>query len=281
MESATGDAPGFDPGIDPSIEPGAAYAVKLPLFEGPLDLLLHLIKINEVEVTDLPIARIADQYVEYLDLLRELDLDVAGEYLVMAATLAWIKSRLLLPPEGSEEADEGVDPRAELVARLLEYQRFKEAATALGERTRLGRDVFAARTPGPERPPEAEREVEVGLLELLEAFRRVLRRAPGTPHAHELESEPVSVRERMLAVMRALETRDAVAFEALLQDAGGAPSRRPFLVATFLAILELTRLAAIRIYQGLDAAGAPRGPIRLRRATASGADWQAKIAEIM
>jgi len=277
MESAAGDAPGFDPGL----EHGAAYAVKLPLFEGPLDLLLHLIKINEVEVTDIPIARIAGQYVEYLDLLRELDLDVAGEYLVMAATLAWIKSRLLLPPEGGEETDEGVDPRAELVARLLEYQRFKEAAAALGERTRLGRDVFAARTPGPERPPEAEREVEVGLLELLEAFRRVLRRAPAAPHAHELEAEPVSVRERMLAVMRALETRDAVAFEALLQDAGGAPSRRPVLVATFLAILELTRLAAIRIYQGLDAGGAPRGPIRLRRATSSSADWQAKIAEIM
>jgi len=276
MESAAGDASGFDPGL----QHAPAYAVKLPLFEGPLDLLLHLIKINEVEVTDIPIARIADQYVEYLDLLRELDLDVAGEYLVMAATLAWIKSRLLLPPEGGEEADEGVDPRAELVARLLEYQRFKEAAVALGERTRLGRDVFAARTPGPERLPEAEREVEVGLLELLEAFRRVLRRAPGTPHAHELESEPVSVRERMLAVMRTLETRDAVAFEALLEDTAGAPARRPVLVATFLAILELTRLAAIRIYQGLDAAGAPRGPIRLRRATVSGAEWQAKIAEI-
>jgi len=274
-------AAAHEPGPAPAPDPGPAYAVKLPLFEGPLDLLLHLIKINELEVTDLPIARIADQYVEYLELLRELDLDVAGEYLVMAATLAWIKSRLLLPPEGEEESEEEGDPRAELVARLLEYQRFKEAAGALAERTRLGRDVFAARTPGPARPPEAEREVEVGLLELLEAFRRVLRDAPRAPHPHELEAESVSVRERMLEVMRALEASESVAFEALLADASGAPWRRPLLVATFLAILELARLAAVRLYQGVDARGVPSGPIRLRRATLSSADWQAKIAEIM
>ena len=100
-----------------------AYAVKLPAFEGPLDLLLHLIRQNEVEITDIPIAQIADQYLRYVEMMRELQLDVAAEYLVMAATLALIKSRMLLPPDGEEEADEGLDPRAELVARLLEYQR--------------------------------------------------------------------------------------------------------------------------------------------------------------
>src|SRR5262245_3214823 len=170
----------------PSAAPagGSPYAVRLPAFEGPLDLLLHLIRVNELEITDIPIARIAEQYLEYLDLLRDLDLDVAGEYLLMAATLAWIKSRMLLPPDGVED-DPGVDPRAELVARLLEYQRFKEAAEQLAERPLLGRDVFAAAVPGPEAPPEAERELEVSLLDLGLAYRRVLRGAPqsGAPHS--------------------------------------------------------------------------------------------------
>ena len=113
---------------------GAAspYAVKLALFEGPLDLLLHLIRVNEVEITDIPIARISEQYLASLEAIRDLDLDVAGEFLLMAATLAWIKSRMLLPPDGLEIEGEGPDPRAELVARLLEYQRFKEVAAELG-----------------------------------------------------------------------------------------------------------------------------------------------------
>ena len=118
----------------PSTSP---YSVNLQVFEGPLDLLLHLIRINEVEITDIPIARVAEQYLEYLDVMRELDLDVVGEYLLMAATLAWIKSRMLLPVETDEEGEE-IDPRAELVARLLEYQRFKEVAGELGERRLLG-----------------------------------------------------------------------------------------------------------------------------------------------
>ena len=133
------------------------YAVNLQVFEGPLDLLLHLIRINEVEVTDIPIARVAEQYLEYLDVMRELDLDIAGEYLLMAATLAWIKSRMLLPVETDEEGEE-IDPRAELVARLREYQRFKEAAGELGERRLLGRDVFDARSPGPTPPSDEDRE---------------------------------------------------------------------------------------------------------------------------
>lgn len=253
-------------------------AVKLPIFEGPLDLLLHLIRLAEVEITDIPISRIADQYVEYLDLMRELDLDVAGEYLLMAATLAWIKSRMLLPPEPGAEEEEGPDPRAELVARLLEYQRFKEAAAQLGERVRLGRDVFAASGAEPERPPDAERELEVGLLQLLEAFRRVLRAARASGAAHELVSEPVSVRDRMIAVMDALAGADWLEFSALFRDETGAFPTRALLVATFLAILELARIGAARIYQGAGADGAPEGPIRVRRADAS-PDWLAKLAE--
>ena len=127
-----------------SIADRAAYSVKLPVFEGPLDLLLHLIRQNEMEITDIPVAVISEQYLEYLELMRMLDLDIAGEYLVIAATLALIKSRMLLPPEGEEDDDEGLDPREELVQRLLEYQRYKEVAEELGRRRLLGRDVFPA-----------------------------------------------------------------------------------------------------------------------------------------
>jgi segregation and condensation protein A len=249
----------------PPLAGGSPYAVKVPAFEGPLDLLLHLIRVNEVEITDIPVALIAEQYLEYLEILRELDLDLAGEYLVMAATLAWIKSRMLLPPDGSEEEAEGPDPRAELVARLLEYQRFKEASLALGDRHLLGRDVFEARGAGLEAPAAGEREIEVGLFELVEAFRRVLRRPLHSGQAHAVEIESVSVHDRMRAVVRRLSEREALAFEELLlEGAGGAP-RRVLLVATFLAVLELTRLALLRLYQGAGALGEPQGPIHCRR----------------
>src|SRR5512135_457405 len=125
------------------------YSIKLPLFEGPLDLLLHLIKRDEVDIYDIPVARIAEQYLEYIELMKDLNLDIAGEFLVMAATLAQIKSRMLLPPkEGEGEADEGVDPRAELVQRLLEYKKFKEAAESLGEREEFWREVFVRQGKG-------------------------------------------------------------------------------------------------------------------------------------
>jgi segregation and condensation protein A len=266
--AATGEAP---PLFEPIAEGSAACSVRLPVFEGPLDLLLHLIRENELDVTDLPIAQVAGQYLEYLEVMRELELDVAAEYLVMAATLAWIKSRMLLPPEEVAEEDEGPDPRAELVARLLEYQRFKEAAARLEARARLGRDVFAP--PGaPWTPaPEGEREIEVGLVALLEALRRVLREARDVEVIHEVVSEPVTVRERMVAVMDQLEREGAIEFEALLRDGEGGVGTRAWIVATFLAILELARIAVLRIYQSLDDAGAPRGPIRLRRPAQAGA----------
>ena len=160
-----------------AFEPGsAAYAVKLPVFEGPLDLLLHLIRQNDVDIAEIPVAEVSAQYLLYLELMQELNLDIAGEYLVMAATLALIKSRMLLPTEPGEGEDDEVDPRAELVARLLEYQRFKEVAENLSRRRLLGRDVFEAKGPVPERPADSEREIEVGIFELLTAFRTVLRR---------------------------------------------------------------------------------------------------------
>jgi segregation and condensation protein A len=243
-----------------------AYAVKLPVFEGPLDLLLHLIRQNEMEITDIQIALVAQQYLEYVEMMRDLNLDVAGEYLVMAATLALIKSRMLLPPEEEEEEAAVLDPRAELVARLLEYQRYKEVAEELGRRRLLERDVFSAAGAEPEPVPEAERELEVGLFELLEAFRQVLREAHGSSRIHEVEVETVTVRERMLAVMDVLQRVESIEFMRIFEDASGGRPSRALLVATFLAILELARLSAVRIYQGVGELGAPAGPIRLRRA---------------
>ena len=257
----------------------SGYSVKLPVFEGPLDLLLHLIRLNEVEITHVPIARICEQYLEYLGLMRELNLDVAGEYLLMAATLAWIKSRMLLPPDGELEQEEQ-DPRAQLIARLLEYQRFKEAAEALGGRSLLGRDVFAARGPEPEAVPDGEREIEVGLFQLIEALRRALREAPVAGRAHEVHAEPVTVRERMLTIMQLLEDRESLRFDEIFEGGLGAATRA-MIVATFLAMLELTRLAALRLFQGASASGAPSGPIRLLRGESPGADWTERISDLM
>ena len=253
------------PAFEPIAEGGSACQVRLTLFEGPLDLLLHLIRENELEVTDLPIAQVASQYLEYLEVLRELHLDVAAEYLVMAATLAWIKSRMLLPPDDEAGGAEEIDPRAELIARLLEYQRFKEAAEQLGQRPRLGRDVFAPAGAELEPPPEAEREIAVGLLQLVEALRSALRRARASDAVHEVVTETVTVRERMVAVIDALARSEVLELETLWLGPDGRLSLS-FVVATFLAVLELARTAALRIYQGVDAKGAPEGPIRLRRA---------------
>ncbi len=266
-------------GVSPVVESGSPYAVKLPLFEGPLDLLLHLIRLNEVEITDIPIARIGEQYLTYLELMREVDLDIAGEYLLMAATRAWIKSRMLLPPDGAEEEGEGPDPRAELAARLLEYRRYKEAAGELGERRLLGRDVFPAWGLRPEPPPEGEREIEVGLFELLEAFQRVLKAAGPSGVAHEVEKETITVHERMIVVMKLLEPRSSIDFDDVLVAEDGRPVGRAWVVATFLAILELTRLAALRLYQSLSETGVPRGPIHLRRVEGlEGSSWEGRIA---
>lgn len=263
--------------FEPLAEGGAACSIRLPVFDGPLDLLLHLIREDELEITDLPIAQVARQYLEYLELMRELHLDVAAEYLVMAATLAWIKSRMLLPPAHNEAEEDGVDPRAELVARLLEYQRFQEAAAELGQRPLLGREIWAPPGEAPPPPPEAEREIEVGLLPLLEAFRRAMRETRAAGHAHEVVTEAVTVRERMVAVIDALEAAEVVEFEALLRGPDGRWASRGVLVATFLAILELARITALRIFQSLDDAGAPEGPIRLRRAGEG--DLRERLAE--
>jgi len=264
---------------------GGAYAVKLPVFEGPLDLLLHLIRQNEVEITEIPIAQICDQYLRYLEVMQELRIDIAADYLVMAATLALIKSRMLLPPSGEEDEDDGLDPRADLVARLLEYQRYKEVAEQLAKRRLLGRDVFEAQGSGPEPVPESEREIEVGLFQLLEALSSALKQAPVGKGVYEVyvEAEAISVRERMIVVMEALEGGGSLEFTQLVLDADGRPASRPLLVSTFLAILELARLTALKIYQGIEESGVPRGPIRLRSASTDhdGPHWRERMSEHM
>jgi segregation and condensation protein A len=253
----------------------ATCAVKLPSFEGPLDLLLHLCRANEVDIADLPIALLSEQYLQYLDLMRQLDIDVAAEYLLVAATLAHIKSRMLVPWDTAGDDEEGVDPRAELVRRLAEYARFQEAARSLAERPRLGRDVFTA---GAETAdlPEREAQLSVSLFALVEAMGRVLARVPPEARHHHVLLERITLSDRMLYVMDALRAHAdrSILFEDLLAD--GELSRER-VVVTFLALLELARIQALLLFQSLDERGQPRGAVRVRLAV-SGAPDDAAIA---
>lgn len=218
--------------------------VQLEIFEGPLDLLLHLIKKNEVSITDIPIAAITEQYLATLELMQNLNLDVAGEFLVMAATLIHIKSRMLLPPGDDElDEDEGKDPRDELVHRLLEYQRFKDAAEQLEQRDILTRDVFVRSAP-PTEEIEAPGFREISLFELLSALRRVLERLP-KDSAHEVTLEKITMREKMTLLLDRLRTQGKVLFESLFNDV----KTRMEVIVTFLAMLELVKVRAIRIFQ--------------------------------
>jgi segregation and condensation protein A len=219
--------------------------VQLEIFEGPLDLLLHLIKKNEVSIADIPVATITEQYLATLELMQSLNLDVAGEFLVMAATLIHIKSRMLLPEadvEADDEEEDG-DPREELVRRLLEYQRFKDAAMELEQREVLTRDVFVRTGALTEAPaPPVFRELSV--FELLTALRGVLERLP-KGEVHEVTLEKITVREKMTLVLDRLHARGRILFESLFSDARS----RMEVVVVFLAMLELVKMRAIRIFQ--------------------------------
>jgi segregation and condensation protein A len=234
-----------------------SYEIKLDIFEGPLDLLLYLIRKNEIDIYNIPIALITEQYLEYLDLMRSLNLDLAGEYLVLAATLIHIKSRMLLPPvEGDDEAEEAEDPRTELVQQLLEYRAFKEAALNLVDRPLLERDVFTRGAP-PEEPSEAEEDeetmIEVGIFELVQAFRRIV---SGLDQSEDLaiDTEKMSLTDRINEIMERLSDEKQLTFTELL----GERMDRKRIVYTFLAILELMKLRMIRAYQS-----GPFGAIRL------------------
>jgi segregation and condensation protein A len=224
-----------------------AYPVRLQNFEGPLDLLLHLIRQHEINVYDIPIALITSQYLEYLGIMQELNLDVAGDFLVMAATLIHIKSRLLLPRPAPEQATEDEeDPRDALVRRLVAHQQFKAAAEMLHERETV-RSAQWTRSEArlAEIAGEApEPELEVDLFSLMTAFRAVLSRAKQRPTV-VLPGEFLSIEVRIEQLMSRLSTTEAIGFPELFDDV----ATRADLVVTFLALLEMIRMKLIRVYQ--------------------------------
>ena len=234
--------------------PPQALEVFLEAFEGPLDLLLYLIRRQNLDVLDIPIAEITRQYMRYIELMQDLQLELAGEYLVMAATLAEIKSRMLLPRPGVAEGEED-DPRAELVRRLQEYARFKRAALDVDQLVRLERDVWQASAEMRERPV-ARVLPQVTLREMLLAFRDVAARSQMFAR-HHVQREPLSVRERMSDVLAALEAGEFVDFVQLFRPEEG----RMGVTVTFVAILELMRETLIDIVQT-----EPMAPLHVRRA---------------
>jgi len=236
--------------------PPYALEVFLEAFEGPLDLLLYLIRRQNLDILDIPIAEITRQYVEYIDLMKELQLELAGEYLLMAAMLAEIKSRMLLPRPESAEEDEA-DPRGELIRRLQEYERFKKAAEELNGLDRLERDIHQAVAEVEDKQVVVQLP-DLTLKELLVAFKDVLKRADMSAHWH-VQREPLSVRERMSQVLLDLQGGNFAQFHKLFDPAEG----RMGVAVTFIALLELLRERLIEIVQA-----EAYSPIHVRAATA-------------
>jgi len=224
-----------------------SYDIKLEQFEGPLDLLLHLIKKNEMDIWDIQISQITEQYLAAIDAMKSLNLDVAGEFLVMAATLLHIKSRLLLPPSEEEEEgeEEEEDPRTELVRRLLEYKKYKEAAENLAARPLLGRDQFTrgGNDPDLEHVEEAGFEI-VGLFDLVEAFKQVLAECADDA-VHEVDMERLSITDRINTILSTLQERGGVTFRDMFSE---RPERHE-VVVTFLAMLELVKMRLVQLMQ--------------------------------
>ena len=234
--------------------PPDALRVFLETFEGPLDLLLYLIRKQNLDILDIPVHTIAHQYMTYIEVMQEMAIELAGEYLLMAAMLAEIKSRMLLP-KPTEEEEEGEDPRAELVRRLQEYEQFKQAAEQLDEWPRAGRDITVVQH-GPERLHIECPQPETDLAALLHALHDVLTRAELFTE-HKIEREPLSVREHMSRILERLGNGQPCAFVALVESSEG----RLGVVVSFLAILELAREALIAIDQA-----EPYAPVALRLA---------------
>jgi segregation and condensation protein A len=218
---------------------------KLPAFEGPLDLLLHFIKSSKIDIYDIPIVEITQQYMEYIDFMKELNLEIAGDYLVMAATLIHIKSKMLLPVD-EDESDEPVeDPRAELVKRLLEYQAFKESSLHLRKREDIWKHVF-------KRPVPESSDIDLGpepvlteanVFDLISMFQKLLARAP--EQVMEVTRETLTVADRINFIAERMEREDGVRFEDLLEEG----YTRIVLIVTFLAVLEMIRLGLTKLYQ--------------------------------
>jgi len=235
--------------------PPYALQVFLEAFEGPLDLLLYLIRRQNIDILDIPIAEITRQYIEYIELMKEMQLELAGEYLLMAAMLAEIKSRMLLP-RLEEEEDEEEDPRAELIRRLQEYERFKKAADDLSELPRLERDVSVATADAPERTV-TRKLPDATLKELLLAFHEVLKRAEMFSNLH-VQREPMSVRQRMSEILARVKAGSFSEFGDLFDPKEG----RMGVAVTFIAILELLRESVIEVIQS-----DPYSPLHVRAAS--------------
>jgi segregation and condensation protein A len=231
------------------VAPKDAFTIALPNFEGPLDLLLHLIREHQVDIFDIPISLITEKYLAHLKAMREIDLDIAGEFLVMAATLLHLKSRLLLPKDPSGEldaatAEEQVDPRAELVRRLLEYQKYKDAADQLTQNDLLDRDVFARKVQHEAVPLDAD-EIgvkEISVFKLIEALDRVLK-ALEPKKQHEVVREHFSISHAIMGMAAKLRGGAPVGFYALFE---GQRTRRE-VVVTFLALLEMCKQRLVRV----------------------------------
>jgi segregation and condensation protein A len=221
--------------------------ISIPVFEGPFDLLLHLIRDNKVDIYDIPIAKITGQYLEYIEIMKELNLEVAGEFLVMAATLIHIKSRMLLPPDEETPSEEQEDPRQELVQRLLEYQKYKDAAQDFKTREEDWAKIFHREPVSLSEEEDGELSLfDLGLFDLLEAFKKILDKAP--PEVASITKETLTVKDRMFSIMEILEGQETVRFEELFKDG----ITRGQLLVTFVALLELIRLGLARAYQERD-----------------------------
>jgi segregation and condensation protein A len=226
-----------------------SYSVHLDKFDGPLDLLLHLIRKNELDVCDIQIAVITRQYLDYIKLMKDLNLEVAGDFLVMAATLIQIKSRMLLPQVEPEEGEnEEADPRAELIRRLIEYQQYKEAGMVIGARALLGREVFvrSCTEPAMSEAQNLEAPLEVTLFDLVDAFQTLLARIPAT-HFHDVAAaETFSIADCINEILSLLQERETVQFDELVS----VEFTRERVIVAFLSLLELCRLKLVRIFQG-------------------------------
>jgi len=238
------------------------YEVKLEIFEGPMDLLLHLIRKHKVDIYDIPLALIMDQYLAYLDMMRSLNIDVAAEFVEMAATLAYIKSRMLVPRIASEDEEDEEDPRMELVRPLLEYAKIREAAQSLAGSLQLDRDVYARHIPAEELwgLNGGEEIAEVGLFELVNALQEVLHRAEPEEFM-VMSAETMRLKDRISQLMDILAGVSSITFHELF----AGQVRKGEIILTFLAILELMRLQMIRAFQHQ-----PSGIIRLYLAVENG-----------
>jgi segregation and condensation protein A len=222
------------------------YQIQLEeIFEGPMDLLIHLIRKNDLDIYDIPIALITDQYLQYLELMKAMNIDYAGDFILMASTLTQIKSRMLLPTHDGEEEEE--DPLQEITRPLLEYLQMKSAADQLIERDLLGEKTFVRNPSRDEFLTSPEDEfIKIGLFELIDAFQKILERIPDG-HRIELTADEISVKDKISQIVEILEARASVTFLELFSD---NPDKHEVII-TFLAILEMVKLTLIRIIQNV------------------------------